>query len=226
MRKLSRALNYVNEASWLDKASNFLDKYDPDRSKLRGLAKTALALIGGGEMDDQFELIKKSRSEVDPAIKDEIALEASRALGRTKAEINQFTRLPEKERTERVKAALENSIFKKRKISYSVGKRLYRELFKEFKDSLWNNYKVTLKEGLPPVVNFEGDLVELTTTESNDIDNIVQHVQAIIEKDLNEQDFDNPEFKKKIMALCLKYAKADKRLAKKAFQKILSEIAK
>lgn len=225
MNKLQHTLNSISEASWLDKVSGFLDKVDPDRTKMRALAKTALAFAGGGELDDKLELIKSRRSEIDPEIKEDILRDFTKSIGSTRNEINRFLRLPPKEQTAKVKKALADAI-KKNRVGFAQARRLERELYKDIKDKLWQNFKVDLQEGVPPTVNFEGEVMELTTTEDNSIDNVVTQVRRIIDRDMNEQDFDSPEFSKKLMGLCLKYAKADKRTAKKAFQKILQNLSK
>ena len=287
---LMRTLNAVSEG-WMDKVSGFLDKVDPDRSKMRGLAKTALALAGGGELDDLVGLIKdrSTDTEVDDDRATDILREVSLILGKTDAEVNQFTRLPEKERTERVKKALQDVIYRKYKMNRSEGRAMERLLYRRIKDALWNKYKCTLgesithnaqyghttsdsinarneslskplqspdwynhtthhikvshrantgvSEGLPPTVNFEGEVMELTTTESDndsrygrakpdttessDVDMIVDKVQHLIERDLSEQDLESPEFKKELAKMCMRFANSDKRTAKKAFVKIL-----
>lgn len=261
---LMRTLNAVSEG-WLDKVSGFLDKVDPDRSKMRGLAKTALALAGGGELDDLVGLIKdrSTDADVDDERATDILREVSLILGKTDAEVNQFTRLPEKERTEMVKKALQDVIYRKYKMNRSEGRAMERVLYRRIKDALWNKYKCTLgeskthkanarneslskpsqspdwykhtthhikvaqrantgvSEGLPPTVNFEGEVMELTTTESDAVDTIVANVQRLIERDLSEQDLESPEFKKELAKMCMRFANSDKRTAKKAFIKIL-----
>ena len=293
---LMRTLNAVSEG-WLDKVSGFLDKVDPDRSKMRGLAKTALALAGGGELDDLVGLIKdrSTDADVDDDRATDILREVSLVLGKTAAEVNQFTRLPEKERTERVKKALQDVIYRKYKMNRSEGRAMERLLYRRIKDALWDKYKCTLgeslnghakpdtlgesithnakhghtasdstnahttkptteslskplqspdwynhtthhikvaqranmgvSEGLPPTVNFEGEVMELTTTESSDVDMIVDKVQHLIERDLSEQDLDSPEFKKELAKMCMRFANADKRTAKRAFIKILKNFS-
>lgn len=47
----------LSEGLW-SKGKELLNKYDPDQKIRRGLSKTALAFIGGGELDDEVELIK------------------------------------------------------------------------------------------------------------------------------------------------------------------------
>ena len=263
---LMHTLNAVNEAGFMDKVSGYLDKVDPDRSKMRGLAKTALALMGGGELDDSVGLIKDRRdaSHVDTDQAEDILRDAVLKLGRTTSEINAFLRLPEKERTEKVKKALQEVIYKQYKVSRSEGRVLERELYAKIKRSLWDNYKVTLgeslskpsqspdgynhtthpikvshrantsvSEGLPPTVNFEGEVMELTTTEcdhttsdtteSNEIQDIVDNVQRLIEKDMSEDDLTSPAGQKELMKLCLRFAKSDKAKAKKAFVQLLKQ---
>ncbi len=222
---LMHTLNAVNEAGFMDKVSGYLDKVDPDRSKMRGLAKTALALMGGGELDDSVGLIKDRRdaSHVDTEQAEDILRDVVLKLGRSTSEINAFLRLPEKERTEKVKKALQEVIYKQYKVSRSEGRVLERELYAKIKRSLWDNYKVTLSEGLPPTVNFEGEQIELTTTESNEIQDIVDNVQRLIEKDMSEDDLTSPAGQKALMKLCLRFAKADKAKAKKAFVQLLKQ---
>ena len=181
-------------------------------------------LAGGGELDDLVGLIKdrSTDAEVDDDRATDILREVSLILGKTDAEVNQFTRLPEKERTERVKKALQDVIYRKYKMNRSEGRAMERLLYRRIKDALWNKYKCTLGEslnghaqpdtlgesithkakarneslskplqspdwynhtthhikvshkantgvfeGLPPTVNFEGEVMELTTTESD-----------------------------------------------------------
>ena len=54
----------LSEGLW-SKGEELLNKYDPDQKIRRGIAKTALAFVGGGELDDEVELIKPYKYRTD-----------------------------------------------------------------------------------------------------------------------------------------------------------------
>ena len=56
INRLKREIE-LSEGIWRN-GKELLNKYDPDQKIRRGIAKTALAFVGGGELDDEVELIK------------------------------------------------------------------------------------------------------------------------------------------------------------------------